>query len=85
MLMGEIRTSIEYFCDETNTHLQSRVVCSNDHLHECCSTTSIGGIIKTKRSAVVTHRSGDQDIGAGVAQAEKSTWTCNERKKLGSC
>ena len=37
-----------------------------------CSTTSLGGIIKTKRSAVITHRSADQDVGAGVVRAGKS-------------
>ena len=37
-----------------------------------CSTTSLSGLITTKRSAVITHRSGDQDVGAGVAREEKS-------------
>ena len=45
-----------------------------------CSTTSIGGIIKTKRSAVITHGSGDQDVGAGVAQAEKSLGHATKRQ-----
>ena len=38
-----------------------------------CSTTSLGIEKKTKRSAVMSHRSADQDVGAGVAaQAENS-------------
>ena len=79
--MSEIRTFIDYFCDETNTHTYSPELFAQMIIFvSACLMTLIGGIIKTKRFAVVTHRSGDQDVGAGVAQAEKSLGHATKRQ-----
>ena len=71
--MNEIKTFIwNYFCDERNAQYSPEQFARRIIFMSACSTTSLGGIIKTKRSAVITHRSADQDVGAGVARAGKS-------------
>ena len=76
-------TFIEYFWDETNTHLQSRVVCSNGHLHGCMFNDIDRW--NNKNEAICSNIAWQWRPGCWCwcGPGREIAWTCNEKTSMG--